>query len=217
MNRPRVIINVAMSVDGKIALVGGKRIKISNEDDFRRVHELRNSVDAILVGINTILKDDPKLTVKEKFVKNPKNPTRIVLDSKFRIPNSARALHQNGMTIIATTENSPQREINAEIIRCGKKQVDLRCLLEKLWKKGIKSVLVEGGSEVITSFMREELVDEFTIFIGSVAIGGNAPPLIGGEGAKEEEEVIKLKLISCKKIGDGVLLRYSLIKGVNDD
>ncbi len=216
MNRPKVIINAAMSVDGKIALVGGKRIKISDEEDFRRVHQLRSSVDAILVGINTILKDDPKLTVKEKFVKNPKNPVRIILDSKLRIPEDARVLHQSGRTIIATTENSLNRKINAEIIRCGKNRVDLRCLLNELWKRGIKSVLVEGGGEVISSFLQEGLVDELTVFVGSVVIGGTAPSLVGGEGAKEEKEVIKLKLISCEKIGGGVLLRY-VLKGGNDD
>ena len=216
MNRPKVIINAAMSIDGKIALVGGKRIKISDEEDFRRVHQLRSSVDAILVGINTILKDDPKLTVKEKFVKNPKNPVRIILDSKLRIPEDARVLHQSGRTIIATTENSLNRKINAEIIRCGKNRVDLRCLLNELWKRGIKSVLVEGGGEVISSFLQEGLVDELTVFVGSVVIGGTAPSLVRGEGTKEEKEVIKLKLISCEKIGGGVLLRY-VLKGGNDD
>ena len=211
MNRPRIIINAAMSIDGKIALVGGKRIKISDEEDFERVHKLRNSVDAILVGINTILKDDPKLTVKEKFVKNPQNPVRIVLDSKLRIPENARVFHQNGKTIIATTEDSPNRKINAEIIRCGKNRVDLRCLMEKLWGRGIRSILVEGGKEVIFSFLSEGLVDEMNVFVGSVVIGGDAPSLVGGKGAKYVDDVIKLKLLSCEKIGSGVLLKYQVL------
>ena len=217
MNRPYIIVNAAMSVDGKISLVGGKRIKISNEEDFKRVHELRNSVDAILVGINTILMDNPKLTVKKKFVRNPKNPTRIILDSKLRIPQDAKVLHQSGKTIIATTENSPNREINAEIIRCGKARVDLHCLLSKLWEKGIRSILVEGGSEVIASFLREKLIDEISVFVGSIIIGGNAPSLVGGEGAREEDEVIRLKMISCEKIGSGILLKYVIEDSENDD
>ncbi len=208
--RPKVIINAAMSVDGKIALVGGKRIRISDEKDFRRVHELRNSVDAILVGINTILKDDPKLTVKEKYVKNPRNPVRVVLDSKLRIPEGAKVLNNMAKTIVATTEAAPQRNINAEIIRCGEKQVDLKCLLAELWRRGIRSVMVEGGGTVIHSFLKEGLVDELDVFVGSIIIGGGAPTLAEGVGAEDEDGVIKLKLIECKPLGDGVLLRYGV-------
>ncbi len=208
--RPRVIINAAMSVDGKIALVGGKRIRISDEEDFRRVHEMRSLVDAILVGINTILKDDPKLTVKEKYVKNARNPVRIVLDSKLRIPQGAKVLNDMAKTIIATTEDAPQRDINAEIIRCGKKRVDLKCLLKELWRRGIRSVMVEGGGTVIHSFLREGLVDELNVFVGSIVIGGQAPTLAEGIGAITEDEVIKLKFLECQPLGYGVLLRYGV-------
>jgi len=210
--RPRVIINAAMSVDGKIALVGGKRIKISDEEDFRRVHELRNSVDAILVGINTVLMDDPKLTVKEKFVEEPKNPVRIVVDSNLRIPSTARVLNDMAKTIIATTETAQERDLNAEIIRCGKKNVDLKCLLEELWKRGIRSIMVEGGGTVIYSFLKEGLVDELNVFVGSIIIGGNAPTLAEDIGARNEDEVIKLKLLECRPLGYGVLLRYGVEK-----
>ena len=210
MDRPKVIINAAMSVDGKIALVGGKRIKISDEDDFKRVHEMRASVDAILVGINTILKDDPKLTVKEKYVKNAKNPVRVILDSKLKISHNARVLNNMAKTIIATTENAKHIELNAEIIRCGKGKVDLKCLLNELWKRGIRSVMVEGGGTVISSFLREKLVDELNVFVGSLVIGGDAPSLVEGIGARDESEVIKLKFLECKLIGSGVLLRYGV-------
>ena len=210
--RPKVIINAAMSIDGKIALVGGKRIKISDEDDFRRVHELRSSLDAILVGINTVLKDDPKLTVKEKFVKNAKNPVRIVLDSKLRIPSNARVLNDASPTIIATTEDAPHRTLNAEIIRCGKGRVDLKCLLDELWKRGIRSLMVEGGGTVIYEFLKQGLVDEVNVFVGSIIIGGGAPTFAEGIGAKDEGEVIKLRLIECRPLGYGVLLRYGVEK-----
>ncbi len=208
--RPRVIVNAAMSVDGKIALVGGRRIKISDEEDFRRVHHLRASVDAILVGINTIIKDDPKLTVKEKFVPDAKNPVRIVLDSKLRIPENARVLNDMAPTIIATTKDAPPRDLNAEIIRCGYNLVDLHCLMEELWRRGIRSVMVEGGSTVISSFLREGLVDELNVFVGSMIIGVDAPTLVSGKGARFAEETIKLKLLECKPLGYGVLLRYGV-------
>ncbi len=214
--RPRVIINAAMSVDGKIALVGGKRIKISDEADFRFVHNLRNSVDAILVGINTILKDDPKLTVKEKFVKNPRNPVRVVLDSKFRIPENARVLNSAAPTIIATTKDAPDRKVSATVIRCGTGHVDLRCLLAKLKEMGINTLMVEGGGTVIHSFLKEGLVDELRIFVGSIIIGGGAPTLVEGEGAKEEHEVIKLKFKGAEPLGYGVVLRYG-VENAQDD
>ncbi len=213
MNRPKIIINAAMSADGKIALVGGKRIKISDEADFHRVHEMRASVDGILVGINTILKDDPKLTVKEKYVPNAKNPVRVVLDSKLRIPSDARVLNGMAKTIIATTEKAEEREINAEIIRCGDEEVDLNCLMEELWKRGIKSVMVEGGGTVIHSFLKAGLVDEMYVFIGPLIIGGDAPTLVEGPGARSDEEVIRLKIKSCEKLGYGILIHY----GVKND
>ncbi len=209
--RPRVIVNAAMSVDGKIALRGGKRIKISNEEDFERVHRLRNEVDAILVGINTVLMDNPKLTVKEKYVKNPRNPVRVVLDSKLKIPANARVLNNMARTIIITTDNAPQRNLPAEIIRCGQEKVDLKCALEELWKRGIKSVLVEGGGTIIHAFLKERLVDELWVFIGPLIIGGGAPTLAEGEGAADERDVIRLKLLEHRPLGDGLLLKYGVL------
>ncbi len=210
MNRPKIIINVAMSIDGKIALKGGKRIRISNEEDFRRVHHLRNNVDAILVGINTIINDDPKLTVKEKFVREPKNPIRIILDSKLRIPENAKVLNSMARTIIATTENARRENLNVEIIRCGEDRVDLKCLMEKLYSMGIRSVLVEGGAKTISSFLREKMVDEFYVFIGSLIIGRDGTDLIDIEGAESEDESIKLNLKEFEKMGNGILLRYGV-------
>lgn len=209
--RPKVIINAAMSVDGKIALRGGRRIKISSEEDLCRVHQLRNKVDAILVGINTVLKDDPRLTVKEKFVKNPKNPVRVILDSKLRIPSNARVLDNMAPTIVITTESAGKREINAEIIRCGKHRVDLHCALEELYRRGIKSILVEGGGTIIYSFLKEKLVDELWIFVGSIVIGGGAPTLAEGIGASEEKDVIHLKLLNCEIIEGGIVLQYGVL------
>jgi len=213
MNRPKIIVNAAMSVDGKIALVGGKRIKISDNADFMRVHKLRASVDAILVGINTVLKDDPRLTVKKKYVPNAKNPFRIVLDSQLRIPDTARVLNDDAPTIIATTERAQKRNLNAKLIRCGTERVNLRCLLAELYERGIKSVMVEGGGTVISSFLKSRLVDELYIFMGSIVIGGAAPSIVAGPGAKENAEIIVLKLRSCERLGYGLLLHY----GVEDD
>lgn len=208
-----VIINCAMSVDGKIALPSRVQTKISNEEDMKRVHLLRNKCDAILVGINTIISDDPKLTVKERYVKNPRKPVRIVLDSKLRISDNANVLDRNAPTIIATSEGYSGKIKNAEIIECGKYSVDLKKLLRILYERGIKKLLVEGGSATIWSFLNEKLADELMVFVGSVVIGGEKSPTpAGGEGVKCFEEILPLKLIDVKRIGDGVLLHYKVVK-----
>lgn len=208
-----VIINCASSIDGKIALPSKKQTKISCEEDMKRVHVLRNSVDAILVGIGTIINDNPKLTVKEEFVKNAKNPIRVVIDSQCRIPLNSYALDGKAKTIIFCTEGNKKKLKNAEVIVCGKEKVDLRKMLKILKEKGVKKLLVEGGSTVIWEFLKEKLANELNVFVGSVVIGGkNSPTIADGEGVKNFEEIIKLKLISVKKLGDGVLLRYMVEK-----
>lgn len=209
----RVIINCAMSADGKIALRTRRQTRISNEEDKRRVHKLRNSVDAILVGIETILSDDPKLTVNAKYVKRPRHPTRIVLDSAGRTPPNALVLNGAAPTIIVTNDSCGRRFPNADVIRCGKDEVDLRRLLKKLERRGIRSLLVEGGSRVIWSFLESRLADEVNIFVGSMVIGGDkAPTPAGGEGAGSERAIVPLRLMSAKVLGSGVLLRYEVVK-----
>lgn len=209
----RVIINCAMSADGKIATKNRRPTAISNDTDKKRVHALRNSVDAILVGIGTVLADDPKLTVKAKYVDHPKNPTRIVLDSKGRTPPEAMVLNGDARTIIVTAEESVKEFPNAETIRCGSGRVDLGELLPMLEEKGIRTLLVEGGSEVIWSFLRRRLADEIYIFIGSMVIGGDsAPTPAGGGGAVSIDEAVALRFKKAEVVGDGVLLKYEVGK-----
>ncbi len=202
-----------MSADGKIALRTRKQTKISNEEDKKRVHELRNSADAVLVGIETVLSDDPKLTVNPKYVKDPKNPARIVLDSYGRTPSDALVLDGRAQTYIVTNEKTRKTFPNAEVIRCGKDDVDLDKLMPILEKKGIKKLLVEGGSKVIWSFLEKKIADEVNIFVGSMVIGGErAPTPAGGEGAPDEQSIVALKLKHAKVIGNGILLTYRVIK-----
>ncbi|OGS42178.1 MAG: diaminohydroxyphosphoribosylaminopyrimidine reductase [Euryarchaeota archaeon RBG_16_62_10] len=202
-----------MSADGKIALRTRRQTDISNEEDRRRVHRLRNESDAILVGVDTVLADDPKLTVKEKYVRRPRHPIRIVLDSTGRTPKSAHVLDGASRTIIVTNEKSKKEFPNAEAIRCGKDEVDIERLLPMLGKMGIERLLVEGGSKVIWSFLRSRLADEVIIFVGSMVIGGEkAPTPAGGEGAIEEKDIVALKLKSARALGNGVLLTYQVVK-----
>ena len=209
----KVIVNCAMSADGKIALRSRKQTQISNEPDKRRVHRLRNSADAILVGVETILSDNPKLTVNPKYVKSPRNPVRIVLDSRGRTPTHALVLDGRARTIIVTNEATRAKFPNAEMIRCGKKEVDLKKLMPLLEKRGIKKLLVEGGSRVIWSFLNSRIADEVYLFVGSMVIGGDeAPTPAGGEGAPDERSIVSLKLKDAKVVGNGILLTYKVVK-----
>ncbi len=210
---PYVIINCAMSADGKIALPTRRQTRISNEEDLLRVHRLRNQSDAVLVGIGTVLADDPKLTVKKRYVPDPKQPIRIVLDSTGRTPKNAEVLSPDAKTIIFVSEKFQNKFEGAEIIVCGKERVNLPKLCHILDERGIKTLLVEGGEAVIWSFLKERLADEFNVFIGSMIIGGEKSPTpAGGEGVKTEGDILGLDLKKVEKLGDGSLLSYGVKK-----
>jgi len=208
-----IIINCAASVDGKIALKTRRQTRISCEEDIARVHRLRNSVDGILVGVGTILADDPKLTVKEKYVEHPREPFRIVLDSKGRTPENAQVLQGKQKTIIVTAEECTRQIGNAIMLRCGKGKVDIEKALRELERLGINRLLVEGGGTVIWEFLKRRLADELIIYLASFVIGGKeAPTIAEGEGASSIEEVVPLTLASFERLGDGLLLRYLVKK-----
>ncbi len=209
MMRPYIIINAAMSIDGKLALGTRKQTELSDALDFERVHKLRNSVDAILVGINTVLSDDPRLTVKAQYVSNPKNPIRIVLDSSLRIPANAKVLDQSARTIIVTTESAMRESMNFEVLRCGRQHIDLKIMLEKLYEMNIKKLMVEGGGTVIYSFLKAGLYDELSLFIAPVIIGANAPMLANGPAAMTVEDMIHLNLAEVQVLGNGIYCRFT--------
>ncbi len=214
-SKPYTIINCAMSLDGKLALPSKKPVKLSSLEDFKRVHELRNYCDAVLVGINTVLMDDPKLTVKPQFVAKPKNPIRIILDTDGNTPKNAAVLNGKAKTYIVMGEQLKNRNIkfrNAEVIYCGTTSsgfINLQNLLLILKNKGIENLLVEGGGTVIYNFLKEGLIDELYVFVRNVIIGGTTTPtLADGVGAKSDDDVIRLRLLSCEKMDEGVLLKF---------
>jgi 2,5-diamino-6-(ribosylamino)-4(3H)-pyrimidinone 5'-phosphate reductase len=213
MKRPYVVINCAMSLDGKIARPSGEQLRISSYEDIKRMYEMRNKSDAVLVGVGTVLSDDPKLTVKEKLVKNPKNPIRIILDSSCKTPVVALAVDEKAPTWIASSSDCDKiYNKNVEVIVCEKDKdglIDLKKLLEFLHKRGIKKLMVEGGSTVISNFLKQGLVDDFFVYVGPMIIGGKeTPSLIKGE----LDNNLKFKIIDSTKIGPGVLLHYRLVK-----
>ena len=207
----RVIINCAASLDGKIALPSGKQTRISSEEDIARVHRLRASVDAILVGIGTVLSDDPKLTVKEKYAEG-RNPIRVVLDSKLRTPEDALVLNDMASSIIFNSVRDGKLG-NAELVKCPEKNgfLDLNCVLKHLKDRGVNLLMVEGGSTVIWNFLKEGIADELNVFVGDMVIGGkDSPTIADGKGAQSMEVIVKLKFIEAKRMEGGILLRYEL-------
>jgi 2,5-diamino-6-(ribosylamino)-4(3H)-pyrimidinone 5'-phosphate reductase len=217
MTKPYVIINCAMSADGKIALPTRKQLRISSEEDIKRMYLLRNECDAVLVGVGTILSDDPKLTVKEKYVKNPIQPIRIILDTNCMTPKNALAVNEKAKTIIFSKEECKNKfNPNVEIIKVKVDKngvIDLKSMLEILSKRGIKKLMVEGGGTVIWNFLRQDLVDEMYVYVGPIIIGGkDTPTLADGKGIKNENEKIPLDFVDMKRLGPGVLIHYKLIK-----
>jgi 2,5-diamino-6-(ribosylamino)-4(3H)-pyrimidinone 5'-phosphate reductase len=199
-------VNCAMSPDGKIATKEHRQIRISSPQDMERVKSLRTSVDAILVGIGTVLADDPHLTVKG--LPPEKNPLRIVLDSHGRTPDGSKVLNGNGRTLIVTNETCTKTWANARVIRAGINMVDLTKLLPELYAMGVKTLMVEGGGETIWSFFKMGLVDVYSVYVGNDIFGGRtAPSPVDGDGFTEKDKV-RLELRSVERLGDGVLLTY---------
>lgn len=209
-SRPYVIVSAAMSIDGRLATRTG-RSNLSSKKDLIRMHKLRSTVDAILVGKNTIHIDDPLLTVR--YVKG-KNPIRIILDSKGSLSTKSKVIEtaKKIPTILVVSENAPRKfekfiAKGVKVIRCGKNKVDLKKLLGILKKNGIKRIMVEGGGTTNWYFFKEQLVDEIIITITPYVIGGyNSISLVEGDGFSKISDSFKLKKI--KKIQNELVLHY---------
>lgn len=202
----RVVVNAAMSADGKIALRGGNPLKLSDAPDFARVHEMRANVDAILVGIGTVLADDPRLLSKHPGT--TRHPTRVILDSRGRTPPTARVLDGAAPTLVFVADGYATQMERAEVVTAGHDRVDLRLMLRELQARGIRTLMVEGGATVIASFLRARLVDDFYLYIAPKIVGGGAPTLVEGAGAEREDDVLSLQLAGATMQGEGVLLHY---------
>lgn len=225
MGRPFIFINSAMSADGKLSTKERKQVRISGKIDFERMDELRAQSDAIMVGIGTVLTDDPSLTVKSPERKNARkaagkseNPARIIVDSSARTPLNADIFKKGeGTRIIAVSGSAPAEKIKkleekALVIKTGIDKVDLPELAGKLKEMGINTLMVEGGATLIWGMLSSGLVDEIYTFIGNLIIGGgSAPTFTDGEGFSEAE-LLELELLSAEKIEDGALLKWK-VKG----
>ena len=213
-SRPHVILSAAMSLDGKIASKKGYS-ELSSKQDKVRIHKLRANVDAILVGSNTVRRDNPSLTVR--YVKG-KNPIRIVLDSNGTISSNSKIVRTSKKihTILAVSKKATKKNIvklknhSIEVIVTGENRVNIKNLLKKLSKKKIKTILVEGGGNVNWEFIKEGLVDEIIITVSPYLIGGiNAISLVEGDGFSKIQQSLKLKLKKINRIGNEVVLYYT--------
>jgi 2,5-diamino-6-(ribosylamino)-4(3H)-pyrimidinone 5'-phosphate reductase len=202
-----------MSADGKIASPTRKQMRISSEEDIKRMYELRSQCDAVLVGVETVLADDPKLTVKDTYVNHPTQPLRIVLDTEARTPVHALVVNDAAKTLIITGKGKEKsyNKSHVEVIGCKTQDnglIDLTCVLDLLYKKGVHTLLVEGGGTIIWNFLKNKVVDDLFVFIGPYIIGGKyTPTLADGEGITDNQ-MLPLKVCEMKRIGGGVLIHY---------
>ena len=216
---PFVALKTAMSLDGKIATATGQSQWITNEASRLRTHELRDIHDGIMVGINTALKDNPSLTTRLPGGRG-KNPVRIVVDSKGRLPLESNLVRDGqARTIVAVSEAaSPQAvqalgEAGVQVICAGKDRVDLPQLLKKLAKMNICSILVEGGGQLNFSMLEAGLVDKVYAFIAPKLIGGRAALTpVEGTGFGELSQAVKLKEATTELIEGDILITANVDK-----
>jgi diaminohydroxyphosphoribosylaminopyrimidine deaminase/5-amino-6-(5-phosphoribosylamino)uracil reductase len=203
--RPFVSAKFAMSLDGKIATRTGESRWITGDEARVHGHRLRHIHDAILVGVNTAIADDPELTTRLEGIEG-RQPLRVVLDSQLRLRMSARVVGAN--TLIATTRAG--RMGAAEVMKfpaTANGQVALAPLLDELGARGILSLLVEGGSAVHASFMSQGLVDKVYAYIAPRLIGGReAPGPLGGAGVERLAEAIPLRELDATRLGSDLLV-----------
>ena len=212
---PFVIAKVAMSLDGKIATRTGDSKWITSEAARREAHRLRAGVDAVMVGANTVIRDNPQLTVRHGV--RGKQPWRVVVDARGRTPPSAKLLNVTHLkrTIVLTTKQAPVRwrrhlallGIDVVIVKKTEGRVDLQAALRALGDMDVTSVLVEGGSELLGSFFDARLVDKVALFYAPVVIGGrDAVMAVAGAGVATVRKAVRLTDCRWRQIGKNEML-----------
>jgi len=214
--RPFVIAKSAMTLDGWTATSTGHSRWVTNERSRDWVHRLRSQVDGILVGVGTVMADDPLLNTRLKKGRG-KDPVRIIVDTHLSIPPSARVLgHAQGSeTLIAVGEGVGSRRLRRierkgiSFLRCPEKEgrIDLKVLMQKLGTRSITSVLLEGGATLMGAMIRERLVDKFCVFKAPRILGGSdGRPMALGKGPSSMDQSIPLKDIRIRRFGEDLLI-----------
>ena len=212
--RPFVIMKTAMSLDGKIATKTGESKWITGSKAREKVHQLRNEVSGIMVGVNTVIVDDPELTCR---IENGKSPVRIIIDSKLRIPINSKVLKNQDIsrTIIATTNQADaikkreleEKQIKIIFVESLEGRVDLQVLMLKLADEKIDSILLEGGSTLNFSALKQSIVDKVQVYIAPKLIGGQMSKTpVGGIGIEDLMSAFHLDKLKHKSIGEDILI-----------
>ena len=215
-NNIKVRLKAAITLDGKIAASGGDSKWITGAQARAHVHRLCNEHDAILVGINTVLADNPRLTVRD--IPDGNSPIRVVLDSMARLPGDCHILNDDGVSVIVITGSDAPNRVwtdrkNLFVVEAPTRIPEIPWVKEQLGKQGIRSLFVEGGSLVHASFIKSGCVDQLYLFIAPKVIGGQQALSWCGElGCDLIADAVRWQVQSASEIGDDILLIASLKK-----
>ncbi len=215
---PFIVLKAAMSLDGKIATRSGDSRWISSERSRELVHLLRSQYDAVVVGIGTVLKDDPLLNVRLTGKKIKRHPLRVIVDSRLRLPFHSRIVRtaREFPTLVVTTRSAragkmkrlEELGVEVAILRRGREsQVSLKLLAKELGRRGVLTALLEGGPTLNARALQEKIVDRFLIFVAPKIIGGEkAPGMIGGTGAHRLRDAWSLEILNVRRLGPDLLI-----------
>lgn len=217
-----VVVNAAVSADGKLSTRRREQLHISGPEDRSRVDGLRADCDAIAVGVGTVLADDPRLIVRDEdriaareHRGDTPQPARIVADSRARTPLDAHVLDDVAKTFVLVTDEAAPDAVSglettgATVLEAGSGQVDLSAAFADLESRGYERILVEGGGELLYSIFRSGLADNLSTFVGPLIVGGReSPTLVDGAGFIEDFPTLELEGID--RLDDGVLLRWTV-------
>ena len=222
--RPYVILKAGMTLDGQIATSSGEAKWITSKASRREAHQLRSQVDAVLVGVGTVRSDDPSLTARvgtqlKRLAK--KQPLRVVVDSRLRTPLNANVLRRldGAPTLVATTRAAPaarrrtfeRRGIEVVVVPHVNRKVSLPALLRELGKRGITSLLVEGGAEINSAMLKAKLVQRIRLYVAPSLLGGSdAKGMIGGKSPGRLAGALKLKHVSTRSLGGDLVVEGEL-------
>lgn len=216
---PYVTLKMAMTLDGKIATANGDSKWVTNEHSRAYVHQMRHEMDAVLVGINTVLADQPKLTVRYPEMECPHHPLRVIMDSHLRIPIDSPVVDvSKAPTWVFTTHDHDEqhrRELESKGVRVfvtqGHQRVNLQEMLRVLGNQGILSLLVEGGAEIHASFLREHLAQSVVAFIAPKLLGGmDSRPSVGGISPERMADAVELEQIQVQRFGEDLCIKGAI-------
>jgi 2,5-diamino-6-(ribosylamino)-4(3H)-pyrimidinone 5'-phosphate reductase len=229
-SRPRILVNVAMSVDGKLDLVSRKGATISSAADKMRVDNLRADVDAVMVGGRTLLQENPRLTVRSEGMRSgrmklgkPENPIKVGVVTRIGeadLPSQSDFLSAGPAAVIlfTTTQTAPEtirrlEASRAQVYIMGDERVDLLRVMEGLFQAGIQTLLVEGGGTLLAELFRLDVVDELTIYMAPRIFGGAGAPTLADGAGFDAETAPRCKLVHVGRLDEdgGILLKYEIL------